>query len=122
MTVRELAALIEARNISGSCMDGEIRGGFMSDIMSRAMAEGFSGMAWITHRADMNALAVAVMKDAACVIFPAGIEPEEAVIRRAETEKMPLMISEKPAFEIAGIMYLSEIRGREESINDVAQS
>ena len=45
MTVRELAALIEARNISGSCMDGEIRGGFMSDIMSRAMAEGFSGMA-----------------------------------------------------------------------------
>ena len=114
MTVRELAALIEARNISGSCMDGEIRGGFMGDIMSRAMAEGFSGMAWITHRADMNALAIAVMKNAACVIFPAGIQPEKAIVQRAETEKMPLLSSEKPAFEIVGKMYLSGIRGREE--------
>ena len=114
MTVRELAALIEARSISGDGMDGEICGGFMCDIMSRAMAEGFSGMAWITHRADMNALAIAVMKNAACVIFPAGIVPEEDVIRQAEKENMPLLTSEKKAFEIAGRMYWAEIGGGEE--------
>ena len=113
MTVRELAALIEARSMSGEGMDGEIRGGFMCDIMSRAMAEGFSGMAWITHRADMNALAIAVMKNAACVIFPAGIQPEKAVVQRAETEKMPLLKSDMTAFELAGRLYWSGIRSGE---------
>lgn len=114
MTVRELAALIEARSISGSCMDGEIRGGFMSDIMSRAMAEGFSGMAWITHRADMNALAVAVMKGAVCMVFPEGIAPEEIVVRKAAEEKMTLLLSEETAFTLAGKLYAAGMRGGEE--------
>ena len=115
MTVRELGSIIEARSIAGGGMDGEkICGGFMGDIMSRAMAQGFSGMAWITHRADMNALAIAVMKKAACLIFPEGIRPEENVVRQAQKERMPLLSSELPAFEIAGRLYLSEVRGGEE--------
>ena len=122
MTVRELAALIEARSMSGDGMDGKIRGGFVCDIMSRAMAEGFSGMAWITHRADMNALAIAVMKNAACGIFPAGIVPEEAVVQRAKTERMPLLRSDMTAFELAGRLYLSGIRSGEAQIGDVEES
>ena len=105
MTVQRLIPLIEAQSIAGSGADGEIRGGFMSDIMSRAIAEGFSGMAWITHRADLNALAVAVMKNAACMIFPEGIRPEENAVRQAQKENVPLLSSKLTAFEIAGRLY-----------------
>ena len=114
MTVGEMVRLIGGCEITGSGMDREIRGGFMCDIMSRTMAEGFPGMAWITHRADMNALAIAVMKNAACIVFPAGAAPGEDIIRQAQKEKMPLVNSDMAAYELAGILYSTGIRGGKE--------
>lgn len=113
MTGSRLNGIISARLIAGCRNQREVRGCFVCDGMSFAMANGFPGMAWITHRADLNALAVAVMKGAACMIFPAGIRPEEDVIRRAETENMPLILSEKSAFELAGLLYEAGLRGEE---------
>jgi len=113
VTGGELNGMISARLITEGGNQREVRGCFACDGMSFAMANGFSGMAWITHRADLNALAVAVMKGAACMIFPAGIRPEEEVIRRAEAENMPLILSEKPAFELAGLLYEAGLRGEE---------
>ena len=105
MTVGEIAENLSARTLNPGNEDALIVGCFVCDIMSRTIERGFRGMAWITHRADMNALAVAVMKGAACLIFPEGIEPEEDVVKRAGMENMPLILSENPAFELAGRIY-----------------
>ena len=113
MTVGEVKRVIRAENAAGDDDERSVSGCFMCDGMSRTMANGFSGMAWITHRADMNALAVAVMKGAACMIFPKGTEPEEGVIGRAEMENMPLLRSDEPAFELAGLLYEAGLRGEE---------
>ena len=113
MTVGEVKRVIRADAADKKGDERKVSGCFACDIMSRAMAEGFSGMAWIAHRADMNALAVAVMKNAACMIFPGGIRPEADVIRRAEAENMPLILSERPAFELAGLLYEAGLRGEE---------
>ncbi len=102
MTVGEIAEILSARTLALENPGAQAAGCFVCDIMSRTLEKGFRGMAWITYRADMNALAVAVMKGAACLIFPEGIEPEEDVVKRAGMENMPLILSEKPAFELAG--------------------
>lgn len=111
MTVGEAAALLGAKVLTAG--GGEIRGGFVCDVMSRAMAQGFSGMAWITRQANMNALAVAVMTDAACLIFPAGVVPEETVIQKAREEGRALLCAAQEAFEIAGMLYAAGLRGED---------
>ena len=113
MTVGELAGRLSAETMAGDGAEREIRGCFVCDIMSRALEKGFSGMAWITHRADMNSLAVAVMKGAACMIFPEGIRPERDVTDQAAKENMPLLLSDRTAYELAGEIYLLGIRGEE---------
>ncbi len=112
MTVGEAAALLGAGMLTEG--DREICGGLVCDVMSRAMAQGFSGMAWITRQANMNALAVAVMTDAACLIFPAGYMPEEKVINKAREEKKALLYAPQEAFEAAGILYGAGLRGRKD--------
>lgn len=111
MTVEGIAEILSAKVlVPGS---GRTAGCLACDIMSRAMAQGFRGMVWITHRPDMNALAVAVMKGAACMVFPEGIRPEADVIRRAEIEKMPLLTTALSAFEAAGRLYAAGLGGEE---------
>ena len=105
MTVGEIARALNAEILAAGRMDESVTGVYSGDIMSRALANGFSGMAWICAQADMNALAVAHMKGALCLIFPQGVLPGEAVVRRAEEEKIGLLSCGLTAFEAAGRIY-----------------
>ena len=113
MTVGELAQRLGAVNLSDAGTGRAVTGGFSCDVISQAMARGFRGMAWITVQANMNALAVAVMVDAACLIFPECATPGEDVIERAQKEGVALMTAEADAFELAGKLYAAGLRGEE---------
>lgn len=113
MTVGEIRELLGAETEAQGDMQRAVSGCLVCDIMSSTMAKGFRAMAWITHRSDMNALAVAVMTGAACMIFPAGIRPEAGVKERAEAENMPLLCAGVNAFELAGQLYEAGLRGEE---------
>ena len=112
MTVKELANRLRAQSLSAGDDTREITGAWMGDLISLALAYGFSGMAWITHQANMNALAAAHWKQAACVIFPAGITPEREVIQQAEKEGIPLLSVTVSAFDAAGEMYRMGVFGK----------
>lgn len=112
MTVGELADLLEAEMLSGGGREAEC--GFVCDVLSVSMSKGPRGMAWITCQANMNALAVAVMRGAACLIFPNGIRPEQAVIDRAAQEGIALLTARSGAFELAGRMWQAGLRGEYE--------
>lgn len=105
MKLGEITEKLQARELTGTDARREICGVYAGDIISRAMASGFRGMAWITAQANMNALAVAVMTGAACLIFPESIRPEEKVVERARTEKVALLVSGLSCFEAAGRLY-----------------
>ena len=112
MTVGKLADLLDAEVLSGSGREAEC--GFMCDVLSVSMAKGARGMAWITCQANMNALAVAVMRGAACLVFPNGMKPEQAVIERAEKEGIGLLTARAGAFELAGRMWQAGLGGEDE--------
>ena len=113
MTVKQLSGLLDARILAEGRMDREISCGLCCDVLSMAMAKGRSGAAWLTVQANMNALAVAVMTDAACLIFPEGAFPDEAVVQRARTEGVALLSAQVSGFEAAGRLYAAGLRGED---------
>ena len=111
MTVSEVSRLLRARVLTDGEAERAVESCMVCDVLSLVMAGGRRNMAWITVRSSMNALAVACMTGASCLIFPKGAEPERAVTDRAEEEKIAILAADMSAFEIAGILYGAGLRG-----------
>ena len=82
-----------------------IEGGYVSDLLSDVMANSKKGDIWITNQVHPNIVAVAVLKEIACIIIVRNREPESETIKKAESEKIVIFSSEMSAFELAGKLY-----------------
>jgi len=85
-------------------LDAEVTCGYACDLLSWVMAHGQPGMAWITVQTHVNVIAVAALMEMACVILPEGVELEEAAVKKAREENLPVLMSAKTAYELSGIM------------------
>jgi len=92
-------------------LDREITGGYASDLMSDVIAHGREGNVWITLQVHQNIVAVAAMNNLAGIILVNGREPEKQTVEKAETEGVPIMVSEMPTFELVGRLYGMGITG-----------
>ena len=92
-------------------LEVDVTRGYASDLMSDVMANATEGDLWITLQIHQNIVAVSVMKSLSGIILVNSREPEEETLRKAEVEKVPIMISSLPAFELAGRMYELGLRG-----------
>ncbi len=105
MKVSELAELLGAKNvIEGAEMNAEVTCGYSCDLLSWVLAHGKQGMAWATVQTHVNVIAVAVLMEMACVILTEGVELEEASLKKALAEGMPVLATDKTAYEVCGIM------------------
>jgi serine kinase of HPr protein (carbohydrate metabolism regulator) len=84
----------------------EVKDGYVSDMLSDVMGTAKAGQVWITIMRHMNTVAVASMTNIPCVVFAKGLIPDQAVIDRAAQEEVCLAVSDKQAFELAGILYM----------------
>jgi hypothetical protein len=90
----------------------DVRGGYASDLLSDVMANAVKGDLWITMQKHVNTIAVATLNELAAIVLINGREPEPATLARAEEEHVPIIRTELPAFDVAGILYGLGIRGR----------
>ncbi len=105
MKVSELAALLNAKNVvEGANTDAEVTCGYACDLLSWVLAHGKKGMAWATVQTHMNVIAVAVLMEMACVILPENNQLEEASLKKATEEGLPVRCSENTAYELCGLM------------------
>lgn len=105
MTVRELMEKIEATNLNPEAnLDTEISCGYSCDLLSWVLAHGKVGMAWCTVQTHVNVIAVSVLMEMACVILVEGVEPEEASLKKAIDEEMPVLATKKTAYEVCVLM------------------
>jgi len=94
-------------------LDGvEVTSGFASDLLSDVLSNADRGSVLVTVQVHLNVIAVAVHADLAAVVFAAGRRPEESVRLKAIEERIPLLVSAEPAFEVVGKLYAMGIRGR----------
>ncbi len=91
-----------------TCKDGlqnDITGAYVSDLLSDVMANSKQGNIWITLQTHLNIVAVAGLKSLAGIIIVGSRQLQEETLQKAEAEKITIMTTPLPAFEVAGRMY-----------------
>lgn len=113
MTIGDVCEALEGRLVAGAAAAGrEVSGGYVSDLLSDAMAHAREGEVWITRQRHVNIVAVARLRDLAGVVLVSDREPEPDTAARAEREGIPLVVTPLEAFDAAGRLYQLGVRGR----------
>lgn len=93
-----------------SCRQGlekEINGAYVSDLLSDVLANSKKDNIWITLQTHLNIVAVAAVKGLAGIIITGSRQPQEDTLEKAEIEKITIMTTPLPAFEVGGRIYQS---------------
>lgn len=111
----KLKELIEKFDLEVKCgtdeLDRDIKGGYVSDLLSDVIANGRKEDLWITLQIHRNIVGVASLKNLAAIVIINGRQPEEETIQKAENEGIPIMVSKLPGFELVGRLYNAGISG-----------
>jgi hypothetical protein len=106
MKLSEIVAQLDLEVRTGTeRLDVEVSHAYASDLLSDVMANAAEGALWVTLQIHQNIIAVAVMKSLAGIVLVNGREPDDATVRKAEEEGIPLLISQQGAFELAGRLF-----------------
>ena len=106
MKVNEIAGKLCLRvNTAQGDLDREITGCYISDLLSDVMANAQDGEVWITLQTHPNIVAVAALKNLAGIIITNNRSPEEETLKKAEAERIPIMLSSSSTFETGGSLY-----------------
>lgn len=101
---------LKVRTARGA-LDRDVGGGYASDLMSDVIAHASKGDLWVTLQVHQNVVAVASLKELAGVVLVNGREPEAAAAERAESENIPILVSDLPAFDVVGRLHQLGITG-----------
>lgn len=102
MTVKELCKALGCTAENGaSPADAEVTGCYCCDLLSRAMVGAPEGCAWITVIGNVNAVAVAVLTGASCILLAEGVKPDGAAAERARQKGVAILESGRTAYELA---------------------
>ncbi len=106
MTVKELSEKLNLK-LSGGAegLTNEITGGYTSDLLSDVIGHAEQGNVWITLQTHKNVMAIASLKELACVIIVNDLEPAEDMISQSNEENIPVFVTNESTFEITGKIY-----------------
>ena len=106
MTVKDL---IEKMNLTIFCgeenVGNEIKGGYVSDLLSDVMGFAQEGNVWVTLQTHKNVIAIASLKELACVVLVKGNKPDDDMLEQAKEEGIPVLGTDEQTFEVAGKIY-----------------
>jgi serine kinase of HPr protein (carbohydrate metabolism regulator) len=83
----------------------EVKGGFVGDLLSHVMGNSNEGQIWITVQTHKNVLAIASLNDLSAVVLIDNQQPDAKMLEAAEEEGIPVLGSNKAAFELCGELY-----------------
>ena len=106
MKVQELVDKLGLKVLAGADgMDREIDGCYISDLLSDVMGNAMEGNIWVTLQTHKNVMAVASLKELACVILVKNLVPNDETIEQSNEEGLPILQTSLPTYEIAGKIY-----------------
>ena len=101
MTVEELRRALALDAVVAGDSSREVSGGYCGDLLSWVMGRAPAGCVWITVMGNINAIAVAVLADTACILLAEDSPLDEPARQKAETQGVAVLRSPRPAFELA---------------------
>ncbi len=105
----KLREIVKKLHFSVRCgeesLDQVVSGGYVGDLLSDVIANAKAGNVWITMQVHVNIVAVAVLKDLAAIIIVQGRQPAEETLKKAQDQKVAIIVSDLPAFDTAGRVF-----------------
>ncbi len=106
MTVQQLTERPEFTVLNtGNQPDMELTRVFTCDLLSVCMSKASAGCAWVTVMGNMNAVAVAVLTDTACIILAEGTPLDANGLAKAQQQGVTVLQSDQPVFETALLVH-----------------
>jgi hypothetical protein len=90
----------------------EVKGAYVSDMLSDVMGNANEGFLWITLQIHLNIVAVASLKGLSGIILVNNRVPAEDTLKKSIEENIPIMTSSLPTFELVGRLYTLGLRCR----------
>lgn len=111
MTVKDLVEKFGLKTAAGEKGLGRsVKSGYCGDLLSDVMANAPEGCVWLTIQSHQNIIAVAVLREMACIVITGGHTPDADTINKAESEGIPLLLWPGPAYTLAGNIYSAGIK------------
>lgn len=82
-------------------LEREVELAYCCDLLSFVMGRAPADCAWVTVMGNVNAVAVAVLADCACIILAEGAALDPAAREKAQAQDVAILSGEKPVFETA---------------------
>lgn len=106
MKVFDIVNILHLKINAGSdSLQQEIKGGYVSDMLSDVLANAGEGNIWVTLQTHLNIIPVASMKGLAGIIIVNGRQPDDETLKKAEEEKIPILGTVMTAFQTVGKLY-----------------
>lgn len=106
MTVQELVNALNLTVLSGeNGLNREIEGCYVSDLLSDVMGNAEINNVWVTLQTHKNVMAIASLKELACVILVKGQSASEETLAQSNEEGIPFLSTTMQTFEAAGKIY-----------------
>ena len=104
MTVTQLKDALGWKVFHMADPDRPVTGGYAGDLLSWVMGRAKAGDAWMTVMGNVNAVAVAVLADVACILLVEDAALDEDARRRADMEEVSVLRSGRTAYELAAAL------------------
>ena len=100
MTVKDLIDDLELDVLTAGDLTRLVTGGYCGDLLSWVMGRAKAGDAWFSVMGNVNAVAVCVLADVACLVLCENAALDDAAKTRAETEDVTILRSSRSAYEL----------------------
>lgn len=100
MTIDNLIGAMGLEVLVAGELDREVTGGYCGDLLSWVMGRAQEGDAWITVMGNLNAVAVAVLADTACIILADSSALDDDAKARAEQQGVTVLRSAQNQYEL----------------------
>lgn len=101
MTVRDLITKLSLETLVEGDLDRPVTGGYSGDLLSWVMGRAKAGDAWLSVMGNVNAVAVCVLADVACLVLCENAALDDHARTRAELENVTVLRSTDTAYTLA---------------------
>ena len=101
MKIKDFAEKLGLKVLTPFDEEKEIKGCYCGDLLSWVMSKANEGDVWLTVMGNINAVAVAVLTECACIVLTENAALDDAAKQKAEMQGVCFLQSEKNAYDLA---------------------
>ena len=101
MKVKELIEKLDLTVLTLGDTDRDCEGCYSGDLLSWVMSRAKENDIWLTVMGNVNAVAVAVLTDCACIVLTENSVLDDNAAERAAQQGVTILRSEKNAYELS---------------------